>query len=91
MSFKIATHTRFWSWLMFVSLLGLSIALYVSYMWISNVLSGVRGTVLMVYTTLDVYLCVLFNIGVLLIVDGLLVFTSFGRGGYASKMRRIVQ
>lgn len=89
-SFKIATHTRFWSWLMFVSLLCLSICLYVAYMWISNILSGVRGTVYMAYTTLDVYLCVLFCIGVLLILDGLLVFTDFGRGGYASKMRQVI-
>jgi hypothetical protein len=89
-SFKIATHTRFWSWLMFVSLLCLSICLYVAYMWISNVLTGVKGTVTMVYSTLECYLCVLFCVAVLLIIDGLLIFLEFWKGGYASKMRRVI-
>jgi len=75
---------------MFVSMLCLSICLYIAYMWISNVLSGVRGVVTIAYTTLDVYLSVLFCIGVLLLLDGLLVFANFGRGGYASKMRKVI-
>lgn len=44
-SFKIATHTRFWSWLMFVSLTALSICLYIAYMWIAEITSNVKGTI----------------------------------------------
>jgi hypothetical protein len=43
-----------------------------------------------VYSTLECYLCVLFCVAVLLIVDGLLVFMEFWKGGYASKMRRVI-
>lgn len=35
-TFKLATHTKFMSFLLFFSLLVLGIGIYVAYMWISN-------------------------------------------------------
>lgn len=90
-SFKIATHTRFWSWIMFACLLLLSVCLYIGYMWVSNGISGMYGTILMAHTTADTYLVVFFCVGILLIIDGLLVFLDFWKGGYASKMRQVVE
>lgn len=90
MSFKIATHTRFWSWMMFVSLTALSICLYIGYMWVAETTSNVKGTITEVYSTFETYLCVFFCVGVLLLLDGVLVFVGFRKGGYASKMRKVV-
>lgn len=35
-TFKLSTHTKFWSWILLISILFLSLGLYFAYMWISN-------------------------------------------------------
>ena len=74
-TFKIATHTRFWSVLTFVALVFLSLGLYIAYMWISNVVkTSVQGTIPVAYRTLETYLTVFVCTGVVLIVDGVVLY-----------------
>lgn len=35
-TFKLSTHTKFWSWILLISILFFSLGLYLAYMWISN-------------------------------------------------------
>jgi len=35
-TFKLATHTRFWSFMLFITIIFLSLGFYIVYMWISN-------------------------------------------------------
>ena len=35
-TFKLSTHTKFWSALLFFCIIVLSLGLYIAYMWISN-------------------------------------------------------
>ena len=35
-TFKLSTHTKFWSWILLISILFLSLGMYFAYMWISN-------------------------------------------------------
>lgn len=91
-TFKLSTHTRFWSIILFITITLLSLGLYVIYMWISNyVLSDhIEGTTYVAWTSAECYFVVLFCICLVLFVDGLVVFLDFRRGSYASKMREIV-
>lgn len=76
---------------MFLSLLVLSIGLYVGYMFISNeAIRALKGTIIMVFSTFETFLCVGFSVGVLLVADGLFIFGEFRAGGYASKMRKVM-
>lgn len=52
-TFKLATHTKFWSVILFIGIIGLSLGLYEIYMWISNwyFSTYVKGTTYMFYTT----------------------------------------
>lgn len=92
-TFKLATHTRFWSILLFVTITFLSLGFYVAYMWISNyALSDyVEGTAFIAWTSIETYLVVLLCICGILFVDGLVVFMDFRLGSYASKMREVVK
>jgi hypothetical protein len=92
-TFKLATHTKFWSIILFITIIGLSLGLYVIYMWISNYFlsDNIEGTVYIAWTSFETYLVVLFSVCVILFVDGLVVFLDFRNGSYASKMREIVQ
>ena len=91
-TFKLATHTKFWSTLLILCVLVLSIALYISYMWISNYYFSEHylGTAYMAWTTGETYFVVLFSTCFILFVDGIVVFIDFRRGGYISKMRDVV-
>lgn len=50
---KLASHTKFWSTLLVVSILVISLGLYVAYMWVSNFLlsDNIKGTSLVAWTT----------------------------------------
>lgn len=52
-TFKLSTHTKFWSVFLFIAVLLLSLALYVCYMWISNfkLSEHVVGTAYIAWTT----------------------------------------
>ena len=91
-TFKLATHTKFWSTLLIICVLILSIALYISYMWISNYFFSEHylGTAYMAWTTGETYFVVLFSTCFILFLDGIVVFIDFRRGGYISKMRDVV-
>lgn len=91
-TFKLSTHTRFWSIMLFFAIIFLSLGLYVAYMWISNyVLSDyVEGTAFIAWTSIETYFVVLFCVCLVLFVDGIVVFLDFRRGSSASKMREIV-
>lgn len=91
-TFKLATHTRFWSGCLIFSIVILSLALYVAYMWISNetlsnyMFLGVNETA---WRTAETYLVVVFCTCLILGVDGVVVFVDFRRGSIASKMREV--
>ena len=52
-TFKLATHTKFWSLLLIIAISILSIALYIGYMWISNYYFSehIKGTTYVAWTT----------------------------------------
>lgn len=52
-TFKLSTHTKFWSVFLFIAVSLLSIVLYISYMWISNYAfsDNVVGTTYVAWTT----------------------------------------
>lgn len=90
-TFKIATYTKFWSVLSFIALIFLSLGLYIAYMWISNYLNtSVTGTIYLAFTTLEIYLTVFLCTGVVLVVDGIVLYISHLIGGYTAKMRTVV-
>lgn len=92
-TFKLATHTKFWSGLLVFSILFFSLGLYVAYMWISNYAFSIylTGTIVQFYSNAESYFMVLYSVCLVLFVDGLVVSVDFDRGGYASRMRRIIQ
>ena len=51
----------------------------------------VAGTTYMAMTSGETYLVVLFSVCVVLFVDGIVVFMDFKRGGFASKMRKVIK
>ena len=91
-TFKLATHTKFWSGFLFIAVVFLSLALYLAYMWISNYYFStyIKGTAYVAWTTGETYLTVLFCVSLILFVDGIVVHIDFTRGGYSSKMRTVV-
>lgn len=91
-TFKICTHTKFISKLFIISVTFLSLFLYLAYMWISNTYftNHIAGTTLVAWTVAKTYLTVIFCICVVLFIDGIVVHVDFMRGGYASKMREIL-
>lgn len=90
---KLSTHTRFWSCLLLLCIIFLSLGLYILYMWISNYFFsiGLIGTTWMSYQTISTYLVVLFCTIVVLVLDGIIVFCDFFKAGYISKMRQTVR
>jgi hypothetical protein len=76
-TFKLCTHTKFWSWLMVISLFFLSLSLYIVYMWISNIKStnlSLQGSMVSIYSSVTSYLTVFFSVGILLIIDGVIIY-----------------
>ena len=92
-TFKLATHTKFWSGFLFIAVTFLSLALYLAYMWIANSYFStyIKGTTYVAWTSIETYLTVLFCITLILFVDGIVVHIDFMRGGYSSKMRSVVE
>jgi hypothetical protein len=91
-TFKLATHTRFWSFCLIFSIAFLSLGLYAAYTWISNYALSpeMEGTPYIAWTTSETYFVVLFCICIILFIDGVIVFIDFRRGSYASKMRQVI-
>lgn len=52
-TFKLATHTRFWSGLLIFTIIVISIGLYLAYMWISNYYFSdyINGTNIVAWTS----------------------------------------
>jgi hypothetical protein len=92
-TFKLSTHTRFWSVLLFLIIVVLSLGLYVAYMWISNDRFSplVLYTAYMFYTTGETYLVVLFCCCVVLLFDGVVLSLDMEYSGLVSKMRKIIE
>ena len=92
-TFKLSTHTKFWSVLLFVCIVILSLGLYVAYMWISNYYFSdyLKGSVLPYYQNAETYFMVLFCSCVVLVIDGVVLSVDFERGGYASRIRRLIE
>lgn len=53
-TFKLSTHTKFWSIFLFIAVSLLSLVLYIAYMWISNYTLSyhIVGTTYIAWTTL---------------------------------------
>lgn len=88
-TFKLSTHTKFWSVFLFFAVSILSLTLYVAYMWISNysLSEHVVGTTYISWTTAECYFIVLLCLTVVLTIDGVVLAVDFHRGGFISKMR----
>jgi phospholipid-transporting ATPase len=74
-TFKLSTHTKFWSLLLFFSILFLSLGLYFAYMWISNYYFSdyVKNATYMFFTQAETYFIVLFCVCLVLFVDGIIL------------------
>lgn len=92
-TFKLATHTKFWSVLLVVFIVFFSLGLYFAYMWVSNYYFStyVTGTVSAYFSSGETYFMVIFSCCLVLLVDGSVVSIDFNRGGYASRMRRLIE
>jgi phospholipid-transporting ATPase len=92
-TFKLSTHTKFWSFLLVLSILVLSLGLYVAYMWISNYYFSdyVKGTTFMFYTSGETYFLVLFCVCAVLALDGVVLAFDQEHSGLLSKVRKIVE
>jgi phospholipid-transporting ATPase len=94
-TFKLSSHTKFWSVLLFISILFLSLGLYVAYMWISNFYlvdyTWVSNTASTYFTTGQTYFILLFGVCLVLFIDGLVLSVDFERGGYSSRMRNLIK
>jgi hypothetical protein len=79
--------------MLIVVIIVFSLALYISYMWISNyaLTTYLQGTILIFYTNAETYFLVIFSCCMVLLVDGFVVSVDFNRGGYASRMRRLIE
>jgi len=91
-TFKLATHTKFWSAALFLVIIFMSLGFYFSYMWISNYYFSdyVKGTTWIFFTNAETYFIVLFCCCIVLWIDGMVLSVDFDRGGYASRMRKLV-
>lgn len=91
-TFKLSTHTKFWSILLFISIIFFSLGLYVAYMWVSNYYFStyLTNTMFFYFTNPEAYFIVLFCICFVLFIDGLVLSLDFQRGGYASRMRKLI-
>jgi phospholipid-transporting ATPase len=51
-TFKLSSHTKFWSVILLLGIVFLSLGLYIAYMWVSNyyVSTYVKGTTFMFFT-----------------------------------------
>lgn len=89
---KLSSHAKSWPIALFI-ITGASLLIYLIYMWISNfaLSDHIQGTVVTSFQTGETYLLVLLCICSILAIDGFIVFLDFDRGGYASKMRKIVE
>jgi len=91
---KLATHTKYWSWVLVLSILVTTIGLYIAYMWFSNykaILSDhILGTNIVMWTNLKSLFFLIFCCSLILLIDGVVVTIDFHYGNYASKMRLAV-
>ena len=92
-TFKLITHTKFWSWLLVIAIIVTAFGFYCLHMWLTNfaLTDYVQGTTLVAWTSLECYFVVLLCVCIILFVDGIIVFLDFSRGGYASKMREVMR
>jgi len=92
-TFKLSTHTKFWSFLFLFIIVVLSLGLYVAYMWISNYYFSpyVLDTTWMFYTSGQTYFIVLFCICVVLFFDGMVLSLDMDYSGLITKMRKIIK
>ncbi len=81
--------------LLFISILFLSLGLYVAYMWFSNsylvMYTWVSNTAATYFTTGETYFILLFSVCLVLFIDGAVLSVDFERGGYSSRMRRLIK
>lgn len=91
-TFKLATHTKFWSAILFFSILVLSLGLYFAYMWISNYYFStyVIGDTYMFFTEGETYFIVLFCVCFILCVDGIVLTFDSKYSGVINKMRVLI-
>jgi len=91
-TFKLCTHTKFYSGIFIFCVFFLSLGLYLAYMWISNyyISTTILGTTLVAWTSAEPFLTVFFCICLILFVDGIVLHIDFTRSWYTSKMRQVI-
>jgi len=91
---KLVTHTKYWSWLLFFSIIIVSIGFYIAYMWLSNykaILSDhILGATMTMWHNWKTLFYQIFCVCIILLIDGAAVAVDFHYGSYASKMRLAV-
>lgn len=92
-TFKLATHTKFWSYMLLLAILLTSIGLYLLHMWVTNfaLTDNILGTTRVAWQSFECYFIVVLCVIIVLFVDGVVVFVDFQRGGYASRMREVIK
>ena len=94
MTLKLATHTKYWSWVLVLSILITTIGLYIAYMWFSNykvILSDhILGTNVIMWQNWKSFFFLIYCGCLILVIDGVVVTVDFHYGEYASKMRLAV-
>jgi hypothetical protein len=68
---KLALEIKYWTSLMVFTIVGLSLGLYIGYMWVSDNFSSLLlyKTTGMLYSCIQFYACVLLSIGVVAFLD----------------------
>lgn len=91
-TFKLATHTKFWSILLLISIIFFSLGLYFAYMWISNYHFSdyVTGDTYMFFTEGETYFIVLFCVCFVLCIDGIVLTFDSKYAGIINKMRILI-
>lgn len=94
-TFKLSTHTKFWSIFLFIAIIVLSLGVYIGYMWFSNSYlvsyTYVTATTATFFTIWESYLIVVFSICFVLFIDGFVLSLDFEKGGYSSRMRKLIE
>jgi hypothetical protein len=91
---KLVLHTKYWSLLLVISILFVSIGLYIAYMWFSNYVAilsnNILGTNMILWHNYKSLFYQIFCLCLILFIDGIIVTINFDFGSYASKMRLAV-
>jgi hypothetical protein len=91
-TFKLATHTKFMSFLYLLCLLLFAVGTYLAYMWISNYYLSytIVGTTTMFFSSAETYFLVIFSTCLVLLVDGVILSIDYDNSGLLKRLRELI-